>query len=61
VAWIGAFRLGREHSVWAHLFYKEGRRAKARARFERIDGPFNKLKARVRRSDGESQSAAESG
>jgi len=58
VALIGAIRLGREHSVWAHFFYKDDRRAKARARFERIDAPFNKLRAKIRGGEGQS---AESG
>jgi hypothetical protein len=59
VALIGAIRLGREHSVWAHFFYKDERRAKARARFKRQDAPFNKVWDRLR--GRESQSAADSG
>jgi hypothetical protein len=35
VGLVGAFRLGRPHSLWARLFYREKQRARARARFER--------------------------
>jgi hypothetical protein len=30
---VGAVRLGRPHSLWARLFYREGRGARARERF----------------------------
>jgi hypothetical protein len=30
---VGALRLGRPHSLWARLFYREHQRARARARF----------------------------
>jgi hypothetical protein len=33
VGWVGAFRLGRPHSIWARVFYGEHKRARARARF----------------------------
>jgi hypothetical protein len=33
VGLAGAFRLGRPHSIWARLFYGEGKRARAMARF----------------------------
>jgi hypothetical protein len=33
VGLVGAFRLGRPHSLWARLFYGEGKRARARERF----------------------------
>ena len=59
LALIGAIRLGREHSLWAHFLYGDEKRARARARFARQDAPFTKLWARVR--GRERQSAAESG
>ena len=33
VGLVGAFRLGRPHSLWARLFYGDEKRARARARF----------------------------
>ena len=33
VAIVGAFRLGKPHSLWARLFYGEDKRTRARARF----------------------------
>jgi hypothetical protein len=54
VALVGAIRLGREHSLWAHFFYEEERRARARERFARQDAPLHSLWARIRRRDRQS-------
>ncbi len=35
VGLVGALRLGRPHSLWARLFYREGQGARSRARFDR--------------------------
>ncbi len=35
VGLVGALRLGRPHSLWARLFYREHQRARARERFQR--------------------------
>lgn len=35
VGLVGALRLGRPHSLWAQLFYRDHQRARARARFDR--------------------------
>jgi lysyl-tRNA synthetase class 2 len=59
IALVGAVRLGKEHSIWAHFFYGDEKKAKARHRIEREEGPFQRLWARVRRR--EAQSPAGSG
>jgi hypothetical protein len=33
VGLVGAFRLGRPHSLWARLFYREHKKERARMRF----------------------------
>ncbi len=60
VAWIGALRLGRPHSVWAHFFYADEKKARAQARFARMDRPVAKAWAKLRGRDAQS-AEAESG
>jgi hypothetical protein len=38
VAVVGAFRLGRPHSLWARLFYDEAKRSRAQQRFGTLPG-----------------------
>jgi hypothetical protein len=38
VGLVGAFRLGKPHSMWARVFYKDGRLARARKRFGTPEG-----------------------
>jgi lysyl-tRNA synthetase class 2 len=59
VALIGAVRLGKQHSVWARIFYGDEKKAKAKHRHEAEEAPFERLWARIRRR--ETQSPAESG
>ena len=54
VALVGAIRLAKEHSVWAHLFYSDEKKAKARRRLEREEAPFERLRRRRRQSPAES-------
>jgi len=49
VALVGAIRLGKEHSVWARLFYSDEKKKKARARIQKEEAPIERLAARLRR------------
>jgi hypothetical protein len=57
VGLVGAFRLGKPHSPWAHYFYKDGRQKKSEKRHERDRHPLKALRQRRDRA----QSAAGSG
>jgi hypothetical protein len=48
VALVGALRLGREHSLWARLFYSDEKKARAKHRTEQEKAPFERLWERVR-------------
>jgi hypothetical protein len=61
VALVGAVRLGREHSVWAKLFYDDDKKAKAKRRTEKEEAPFERLWGRVRRKDAQSPAGSGSG
>jgi hypothetical protein len=55
VALIGAARLGKPHSVWAHFFYDDDKRAKAKARIDKEERPLHRARGMLRR--GRAQSA----
>jgi hypothetical protein len=61
VAFVGAFRLGREHSPWAKLFYSDEKKAKAKHRTEEEEVPFERLWGRLRRRDAQSPAGSGSG
>src|SRR5918995_3469195 len=61
VAFVGAFRLGREHSPWAKLFYGDEKKAKAKHRTEKEEAPFERLWGRLRRRDAQSPAGSGSG
>jgi lysyl-tRNA synthetase, class II len=61
VAIVGAFRLGREHSPWARLFYGDEKKARAEHRFEKEDAPFERLWGRLRRQKAQSPAGSGSG
>jgi hypothetical protein len=58
VGLVGAIRLAKPHSPWAHYFYKDGRQKKAEKRFE---GERHPLKTLRERRAARAQSAAGSG
>jgi hypothetical protein len=49
VALVGALRLGKPHSVWAHFLYDDDKKAKAKARIESEEKPLRRLSGRARR------------
>jgi hypothetical protein len=57
VALVGAFRLGKEHSIWAHFLYSDEKKARARHRTEAEEGPFERLWGRLRRRGAQSPAA----
>jgi hypothetical protein len=59
VALVGAFRLAKPHSPWAHYLYKDGRQKRAERRAEEERHPLRAL--RERRAARRAQSAAGSG
>jgi lysyl-tRNA synthetase class 2 len=61
VALVGAVRLGKPHSLWAHFFYGDDRKAKATARIDREEKPLHSVRGRLRRRRGGDQSPADSG
>jgi hypothetical protein len=48
VALVGALRLGKEHSIWAHFLYSDEKKAKARHRIEHEEAPPERLWSRLR-------------
>jgi hypothetical protein len=48
VALVGALRLGKQHSIWAHFFYDDEKKARARHRVEQEEAPFELLWGRLR-------------
>jgi hypothetical protein len=61
VALVGAVRLGKPNSVWAHRFYDDDKKAKAKARIDREEKPLHAARAKLRRPRAGDQSAADSG
>jgi hypothetical protein len=57
VALIGAVRLGRAHSLWAHFLYSDEKKARAKHRFEEEAAPVERLWGRVRGRDAQSPAA----
>jgi len=55
VALIGAVRLGKPHSVWAHFLYDDDKKAKAKARIDKEERPLHRVRGALRR--GKAQSA----
>ena len=55
VALVGAVRLGKPHSVWAHFLYDDDKRAKAKARIDKEETPMHRVRDALRR--GKTQSA----
>jgi hypothetical protein len=60
IALVGAVRLGKPHSLWAHFLYGDEKRAKAEARHDKDWAPIERLKSRLRGRQG-TQSPAGSG
>ena len=60
VAWVGAVRLGKPHSVWAHFLYSDEKKARAKHRIEHEEAPFTRLWSRLR-GRRRAQSPVESG
>ena len=54
VALVGALRLGKQHSIWAHFLYSDEKKAKARHRIEHEEAPMERLWSRVRRRGAQS-------
>ncbi|HSJ17622.1 MAG TPA: hypothetical protein VK920_05980 [Solirubrobacterales bacterium] len=54
VALIGAARLGKPHSVWAHFFYDDDKRAKASARIDKEERPLRRVRGMLRRDRAQS-------
>ena len=61
VALLGALRLGKQHSIWARLFYSEEKKAKAKARVEKEKAPMERLWSRMRRRGAQSAAGSGSG
>ena len=59
VALIGAVRLGKPHSLWAHFLYSDDKKARAKARIDKEERPIHRLRSLLRRRN--TQSAAGSG
>jgi hypothetical protein len=58
IALVGAVRLGKPHSVWAHFLYDDDKKAKAKRRIEHEEAPFERVWSKLRRRRAQS---AESG
>jgi hypothetical protein len=54
VALVGAVRLGKQHSIWAHFFYDDVKKERARRRIDHEEAPFERMWARIRRRDAQS-------
>jgi hypothetical protein len=61
VALVGALRLGKQHSIWARLFYSDEKKAKARSRVEKDKAPIERLGRRLRRRGAQSPAGSGSG
>jgi hypothetical protein len=54
VALVGAVRLGKPHSVWAHFLYDDHKRSKARARIDKEEAPLKRLRGLLGRRNAQS-------